>query len=97
LLIASPATAQIASGCASEATCDETQVGDHAPPEFTPAPQPSLDKTRGKPLPSFVPGVGGMVRYKPGAGVWLAEPAPSTNLYLNGKRDKLSIDMKLGF
>ncbi|HEY8579616.1 MAG TPA: hypothetical protein VIL72_06995 [Beijerinckiaceae bacterium] len=90
------AWAQVQTGCAADATCDEAQVGDHVEPDFSTPPKRPLEETRGKPLPVPAPWLGG-VRYKSGAGVWLAEPAPDTNLYLNGKRNKLSIDMKLGF
>jgi hypothetical protein len=73
---------------------DEAQVGDYVPPFFEPRSEPGVDELRGKPLP--VPGLGG-IRHKPGSGVWLGEAPAGGNVFLNGSRSKVSIDLKLGF
>lgn len=84
-------------GGAASTSADERQIGDYVAPTWdTPAPTDDDDaEARGKPLP--LPGFGDLVRHKPGAGVWLAEPIEGGHLYLNGKRSRMSVDLKLGF
>ncbi len=76
---------------------DEAQVGDYVAPAFEPRPRQSVDEVRGNLVPIPVPGLNNTLRHKPGAGVWLGEAPAGANVFLNGARSKVSVDLKLGF
>ncbi|MBX9759315.1 MAG: hypothetical protein K2Y29_11115 [Beijerinckiaceae bacterium] len=89
-----PGSAHATAVC-SEPSCDEQQIGPYVAPDIE---APNLENRfdpRGKPVP--VPGLPGVVRHRPGAGVWLGEAPGSANLFLNPARDRVTVDMKLDF
>ncbi|MDB5571038.1 MAG: hypothetical protein JWN93_2221 [Hyphomicrobiales bacterium] len=76
---------------------DEAQLGDYVPPPFERRAEPTLDEVRGKPVRVPVPGLDGVVRHKPGAGVWVGETPVGGDVFVKGGRSKVSVDWKLGF
>lgn len=90
-----PTGAASASVVCSERSCDEQQIGPYVAPEIE---APNLEDRfdpRGRPVP--VPGLQGVVRHRPGAGVWLGEAPGNANLFLNPGRDRVTLDMKVDF
>lgn len=90
-----PAGLAVASAVCAERACDEQQIGPYVAPDIE---APNLENRfdpRGKPVP--IPGLEGVVRHRPGAGVWLGEAPGDANLFLKPGRDRLTLDMKLDF
>lgn len=84
-------------GCAREVSCDEAQIGPYVAPDI-PLPEPkTIADPRGKPVRLPIPLLDGVVRHKPGAGVWLGEPVAGANLYLKGARDRVSVGARSSF
>jgi len=97
-VLAAPAARAQQAGCDSARPCDEAQIGDFVAPDAV-APKP-VDpwEARGKPAPLPLFGLEQKIRVKPGAGLWVAgEPITGGNVFLNGSRSRLSLDLKVGF
>jgi len=98
-LACAPASARAQqAGCDSARPCDEAQIGDYSPPEVAMVRPADPNEARGKPAPLPLFGLEEKIRVKPGSGLWLAgEPITGGNVFLNGARSKVTLDLKVGF
>jgi hypothetical protein len=96
--LAAPAARAQQAGCDSARPCDEAQIGDFVAPDAV-APKPADPwEARGKPAPLPLFGLEQKIRVKPGSGLWVAgEPITGGNVFLNGSRSRVSLDLKVGF
>ncbi len=96
LLLSSSAAGAGESVCEACRAEDEQQIGGYVEPAL---PVPEISRkydTRGNPIP--LPGGAGVVRVKPGDGVWLGSPGENKgDIFANGAKDKASVGWKLGF
>jgi hypothetical protein len=81
--------------CSQAIICDEQQIGPYVAPDMEAPDLEGRFDPRGRPVP--IPGLEGIVRHRPGAGVWLGEAPGAGNLFLKPGRDRLTLDMKLDF
>ena len=84
-------------GCDPTRSCDEAQLGAYVQPDFVMPKSVDPNAARGRPSPIPLFGLEGIVRVKPGSGLWMGEPFSGGNLFLNGNRKKATLGLKMGF
>jgi len=84
-------------GCDPRRPCDEAQLGAYVEPDFVMPKTEDPNVARGRPAPIPLFGLEGIVRVKPGSGLWVGEAFSGGNLFLNGNRKKATLGLKLGF
>lgn len=75
---------------------DENQAGTYTQPYIPTVPSPDLTDPKGHAYQLPVPG-GPTVHHRPGAGIWLGEIGTGNNVFVNPKRDQLSVGVKHDF
>ena len=90
-----PARAEDDPDCLSCRSEDENQVGGYTEPVAPPAKR-EMPNPKGTAYQLPLPG-SPTVHHRAGAGVWLGEVGEGNNVYLNPRKDKLSLGVKRDF